>query len=468
MSRLRRLSAALLPFVLAAACGPGSSGPPDPAGSRPNIVLVVLCSWRADHMGAWGYEWGLTPFLDRLAAEGVSFENAVSASSWTKPSSTSLLTGLTPNVHGMVDFYRLNEILERRITPKRVLPGGFETLPEVLAEAGYATACRVNNVHAGAFFGLTQGCADELTRHGMTTGAMVDDLEAWLGRLDGRRPFFFLLFSRDAHTPYNPSYESYVATDRSGAPVAPEAYREYRIDLDRRVRGTVAEGAEAPADLQRRWVDLYDAQLPEIDRALARLPGVLQRAGAAGDTWIVLTADHGERFFEHGLIGHGGLLDEPVLEVPLILHGPGAPAGLEVSELVRSIDLYPTLAELAGAPVPPVLQGESLLPLLRGEARSGPVSAFSSTDGDAFALRQGRYKLLLARGAAPAVYDLEEDPGELVDLAPSRPDLLRRLSRELSRWRSEERTLARLVAPAGTRELSPEVLEELRSLGYLD
>lgn len=464
------LGAALLLALLALALGcaapePGASL----AGSRPNLVLVVLCSFRTDHLGAAGYGRDLTPFLDRLAQEGVFFEQAVASSSWTKPTAASLLTGLTPNVHQMLDFYPLDAIRERRITPGRVLPEGFVTLPEALAEAGYATACRVNNVHAGEFFGLTQGCQDQVTRHGMRTPAMVADLAAWLEGLDRRRPFFFLLFTRDAHTPYNPPYPAYRRLDRTGRPPPEEGYREWRRQLDAEVRRRVEAGEAVPEELRTRWVDLYDAQLPALDAALAEIPRVLAQAGVAGDTWIVVTGDHGERFFEHGGIGHGGRLDEAVLRVPLILHGPGLPAGRRIPDLVRSIDLYPTLAALAGAATPPVLQGESLLPLLAGlPPRETPErSAFASFNGIAHAVRLGSWKLYAGPGDVRALYDLASDPGESRDRLAAERRAAHRLARELARWREQEEALARVVAPAGTRELPPEVIRELEALGYL-
>lgn len=402
---LRALAGCLaLAGVLAAGCRPAS---PEEGlrGSRPNIVLVVLCSLRFDHLGAAGYSRDLTPFLDGLAERGVFFENAVSSSSWTKPSAASLLTGLTPNVHRMLDFYHLHAIERGRVTRRRVLPEELVTLPETLGAAGYDTFCRVNNVHAGKFFHLTQGCESSLTRNGLGTVQMVEDLAAWLSDQQRESPFF--------------------------------AY-------------------------------LYDAQLPALDAALARIPEVLEGAGAAGETLIVVTADHGDRFFEHGLIDHGRGLDEPVVKIPLIFAGPGVAGGQRRPEVVRSIDLFPTLAEIAGAEAPPGLQGRSLVPLLADPAARLPeASAFSSFDGRAHAVRLGHYKLLVGPGDYRALYDLREDPLEHRDLLAAEPETARRLGAELRRWLEEEERLARTMGPVESRELSPEVIDELRALGYL-
>lgn len=441
-------------------------------GSRPNVVLVVLCSLRFDHLGAAGYPRDLTPFLDGLAERGVFFENAVSASSWTKPSVASLLTGLTPELHEMLDYYPMRDILDGEIESRRVLPDGFVTLPEVLRAAGYDTFCRVNNVHAGRFFNLTQGCQDSLTREEMPTRRMLDDLEGWLaGRRGDPSPFFAYVMDRDAHTPYNPPYAVYREIQRGGEPVPAEGFRAFRREVNRRVWDLFNAGEPIPETLQRQWTDLYDAQLPALDAALSRLPEILEGAGVADDTLLVVTADHGERFFEHGGIDHGRNLDQPLLEIPLIFAGPGVAGGQRRPEVVRSIDLLPTLAAFAGAGPPPLVQGRSLLPLLGApEARLPEVSALSSFDtyrGRLHAVRMGRHKLLVSPGGEERLYDLEEDPFEHQDLRAGEPRTAGRLRSELRRWLQEGERLAREAPGAVSRELPPEVVEELRALGYL-
>jgi arylsulfatase A-like enzyme len=452
------------------ACGDTGSAPARPScrslaqSQRPNVVLVTLCSLRFDHTGLGGYDRPTTPFLDALAASGVLFASAVSAASWTKPATASLLTGLTPNVHALWDFHRLADVVEGRVTPKRVLADGLVTLPECLAEAGWATACRVNNVNAGAFFNLTQGCADTRTDHGMDTAAMLDDLGAWLARRDRARPFFFLLFTRDAHTPYGPSWASYRRF--SADPVPEDRYDAHRKAVDTEVRRLVEARAPVPAPLAREWTALYDAALAELDGALARLPRVLAEAGVTSDTVVIVTADHGERFFEHGLVGHGGRLDEPVLRVPLIVAGPGVPPGRRVDRVVRTIDVYPTVAELAGVEPPAMLQGRSLVPLLAGRDDGFPPLTAFSTTGRAHALRDGHLKLH-ARPAGRALYDVAEDPEEQHDVAAERPATLRTMTEALGAWLRQEETLRARVGEAPAQEPTPEVVEQLRALGYL-
>jgi len=483
----RPLCLILLAGLLAGGCGKGGRGGVSP----PNIVLITLCSFRVDRLEAGGAERSLTPFLDRLATEGVFFENAVSASSWTKPSTASLLTGLTPNVHGLTDYYSVAALSRGEIPEPRVLAEEIETLPEILAGAGYATACRVNNIHAGEFFRLLQGCEDAVTRQDMTTADMVGDLERWLATVPREQPAFFHLFTRDVHTPYIPDYEDYLRLDRTGAPWPRERFLEEYGVLDGEVRRRVrARGkvlgdppvgkeladtkladteppATVPGDLQRRWIDLYEAQLPALDRALGRIPEILARAGRERETVIVVVGDHGERLFEGGQIGHGGFLDQPTLAIPLIFRGIGIRAGLRVPEVVRSIDLLPTLAALAGVATPEEVEGASLVPALRGRGVPEALTAFSSFGGTAHAVRRGPCRLYVGPGKERRLTCLEQGTEGTENLYAGQRERARALERELVHWLARERALIRDVAPPGHRRLTAEGVRELRALGYL-
>jgi arylsulfatase A-like enzyme len=462
----RPLVAAVAALLLG--CGAG-----DRARNRPNIVLVVLCSFRLDHAGFAGYGRATTPFLDRLAAEGEVFDNAFSASSWTKPATTSLLTGLTPNAHQLVDGYRTERILGGGVLPHRVLPDRVLTLAESLRDAGYATACRVNNVHAGAFFNLTQGCEDAVTRYHMRTARMIDDLAAWLRHLDGERPFFFLIFTLDAHIPYSPEYRDYRRFYR-GSSAVPETELEQLVERTHREVWSLLQEGEIPDELRRLWIDLYDAALAGLDRRLSRLPEVLATAGVESETVIVVTADHGESFFEPGRGGfrratHGFDLGDALIRIPLLFRGPSITPGRRVERVVRSIDLFPTLAELAVSERPAHLQGRSLVPLLHGrEDRFPRLTAFASRAAGAHqAVHDGRFKLHYRHPDRRQLYDTAVDPWELRNILAERPAVARSLEQELAAWQAQEESLREVVGEVWSREPTPEVVEELRSLGYL-
>ncbi len=438
---------------------------------RPNLVLVVLCSFRLDHSTLGGYGRPTTPFLAELAASGLSFDNAVSASSWTKPATASLLSGLTPNVHNLWDEYSIPDVLKEGATPNRVLSDGVVTLPESLREAGYATVGWINNVNAGEFFNLTQGFDEAVTRHRMRAPEMLDELAAWLGRRDAGRPFFCLLFLRDAHTPYTPDHASYLRFNRSPDTVPEEDFDAYLERVSREAGRLAWAGEEIPPDLRRRWIDNYDAALARLDRDLARLPVILDRAGVTAETLTLVTADHGEHFFDPGLrgerpIGHGQSLGEPLLHVPLVFRGPGIPAG-RVPQVVRSIDLYPTLAELAGAAPPAWLQGRSLMPLIVGEAEDfSSLDAFASRAGVHHVLRQGRWKIE-REPQRRMLFDVLADPDATRDLWHEQGEVARRLDRALDRWLAQERKLRPIFGRQKNRKLNRKMIEQLRSLGYL-
>ena len=460
----------LAAVVLTLACSAGV--PRSLGGSRANVLLVVVCSLRQDHLSHEGYARPTTPFLDRLAAEGTSFSHAISASSWTKPASASLMSGLTANVHQLVTGgHTIEQIASKEVEPQRVLSDRVVTIAETLTDSGYQTAAWINNVNAGGFFNLTQGFELAVTEHRLPTESMVDRLDAWLERRDRERPFFGYLMTLDAHTPYAPSHDWYLRFDRSGQSVPVDEYRRYREGVSRQV-GELARGDEViPEDLQERFIDLYDAGVAEVDHHLSRLPEVLERHDLSDSTLVVVTSDHGEHLFDQrrsgrNRVGHGLTLDEAVIRVPLILWGAGSPVGLRSDSVVQTIDLFPTLAEIADTDVPAEVQGRSLLPLLEGDEQWIEAPAYASLGGFMYVGHDGRFKLERL-GDDIELRDLEEDPEELRDVAAQYPDVARRLAAFVQATREREAELATTLGSRAERELSPEMIDRLRSLGYL-
>jgi choline-sulfatase len=468
MRSMRRLAAFLLALFALVGCSDdrGVRNPGDSAAAisvagprRPNIVMIVVCSLRRANLGFAGYERDTTPFIDSLAAGGVSFERAMAAASWTKPSTASLLSGLTPNVHGMTDFYPARAITGADFTPKRTLADEIVTLPELLAASGYATLARVNNIHAGHHFNMDQGFQDTRSldsRH--HTPEMLGDFERWVSALPSDQPFFFFLLTRDTHVSYRPDYAFYRRFARA----------PWVRDFKPRMKALERAGAQIPDDLQTQWVDLYDAELRQLDAALSTLPAILERSGRESNTILVLTADHGERLFDaHGTTSHGGgFMEEHLIHIPLIFHGEGIPADTRIDDLVRSIDVYPTLAEVARAKSPDVVQGRSLLPQIRGDPLPA-VSAFASHEERFHVVRLGNQKLHSSDTGEPRLYDVANDPEEIAERRDSKQELAR-LQEELDRWLDEEEALRSRVARGQARELSPRALEELRELGYIE
>ena len=468
-SASRRLVPVLLALLGLAACGP--------RGPR-NVVLVSVDTLRADHLGCYGYGRDTSPFLDRLAAEGVRYEHAYSQSSWTLPSHMSMLTSLYPDVHGVT-------------APNRRLAPGVPTLAERLREAGLHTAGIINTIYLRRKFGFAQGFDDyvELVSDEMLAGGTANDefrarqvtdrALAWLAERPAKEPFFLFLHYYEPHADYDPPppYETLFDPGYDGP--ASGAYRWIRpyikyIDHDREVPPI------EPRD-REHVVALYDGEIRYVDDQLARLYDALAERRLLGRTLLVVTADHGEEFDDHGSMeGHGWTVYEEVVHVPLLVRFPdGRQAGTVVGGLAQSIDIGPTILDWLGLPRPRTFQGRSLLPGLGAGLKTPRRLAFSQTRRFAptTTVRDGRWRLI-QREAPPEpraglalpspgseLYDLQADPGEQHDLYGSRPAIGARLEAYLAGWR---RANAALVAPArGDVELTPAEVQRLKSLGYL-
>jgi len=442
-----RLAATLLMLAIVVFGGVGCQD------ARPrNLLLISLDTLRADHLGCYGYERPTSPFLDGLAAEGVVFERAHAASPWTLPSHTSLFTGLYPSQHGVKD--------EGFSVPEEVL-----TLPQSLGERGFATAAVVSAHFLAPRYGLDRGFERYIVvptnpRHGgAATSVTANGLE-WLGKQQGR-PFFLFLHYMDIHSDYRaaPRFEALFAAPYRG-PVDGST-RQLRAFTRKQIAFDAADRA--------RLIDLYDAEIRQLDGALESLFARLREQGALDHTLVVVTADHGEEFFEHGGVLHGQSHYQEMLHVPLILVGPGLPRGLRIAAPVSLVDLAPTLLALFSAPAPATLAGRDLAPLWRTRNLDWPErSLFAEADRTVErrdterALIRGNWKLVLHRDTgARELYDLAADPREQVNLAQTDPARASQLAGELTAALASERRAPELP------QVSPSERRQLQALGYL-
>lgn len=423
----------LLAGLLLAGCRPSSPpetvSSPAPAVQPLHLLLVTIDTLRADRLGCYGYASIETPHLDRLAARGVLFEDAVSHSPLTPPSHASIFTGLYPPGHGVRDI------------------GGFalaeqeQTLAEILAERGWYTGALVASPVLSRVFGLDQGFASYDDRFPRSAGQdrashryrpareMVDRALHWLDRRPRERPFFLWLHLYDPHAPYHP----------------PSPFRE-------RYSGRPYDGEIAYSDL-------------EVGRLLQRL----EAEGLEGDTLVTVLSDHGESLGEHGEQAHGVFLYDSTLKIPWILAGPGIPSGGRIRSQARTIDLLPTLLELLGIPRPPHLQGTSLVPAFTGR-RVDTTYSYAETLfprihmgwAELRAVRSQRWKYV--RAPRPELYDLAADPGETVNLVERYPVEARRMENRLKALLGADDSLSEEVQSGA---LDAETRERLRSLGYV-
>ncbi|MBI4004251.1 MAG: sulfatase [Candidatus Omnitrophica bacterium] len=472
-----------------------------PGGTqRPNILLIVMDTARADRFSSYGYHRKTTPNLDRLAQDGVLFERASSAAPWTLPSHATLFTGLYPAQHQA----------ER---PHPRLDSRFATLAELLYDHGYQTAGFSNNHWVSREMNFHQGFEhfDDMLDGGrlinrlavvrvmkkvtgLVTRRLDDGAEAtnqsvrrWLKTVfDPGRPFFVFINYREPHFPYKP----------------PEAFRSRFLRHPREPVEKVLEVAAslhrfAPAAHQAARVDrpmrqllndLYDGEIAYLDAKIGELLGELETRRLLDDTVVIVTSDHGENIGDHGLFGHQFSVYETLLHVPLVLRYPaGLPAGRRVAERVSLVDLLPTLIELLSLAAPSLQAalpghswvGSSLvvapdLPIRSEYAAPVPMLARSRTRGQAIdersfmrslkSLSRGGVKFIWASDGHHELYDLRHDPGESQNVIQQFPDTARALKAELDQWLTAMQSAG---TPEDVEPMREWTRKELRALGYL-
>jgi arylsulfatase A-like enzyme len=427
------------------------------SADRPNVLVLLVDTLRADAVGLYGAPADATPALDALGARGTVFATAVSQSSWTLPSVATLMTGLAPRQHRAVG------------EPERAggrgrarwghLADAVTTWAELAAHAGITTFAASANPLVSGGTNLAQGFEtfvelpwDPEGRDWPSANDVNDAFRAWLPRRDDYR-FAAYLHYMEPHDPYTPE-----AAPPAPPGVRPQIARGWVRDAADRINWSGAPPLE-PADVAHLRAR-YAGEVAAWDRALAGLVRTLDEAGLSRDTVIVVTADHGEEFQEHGRLTHGSQLYEESVRVPLVLAGPGVPAARR-DDVAQGIDVAPTLARLLGAAAPTALPGRDLL----GPPADAPAFLETASgiapDGspvEVLAVRTARWKLIETPAVARRLYDLASDPGERTDLGAAEASAA--LVAALDRWR------AAMVGVASTAPADPSFASKLRALGY--
>ncbi|HXE57982.1 MAG TPA: sulfatase [Gemmatimonadales bacterium] len=406
-----------------------------PTGNdRPNVLLLVIDTQRADHLSAYGYRRPTTPTLDRFAREGTLFENASATSSWTLPAHATLMTGRLLHEH------------RAGIMRRPYLDDRFPTLAEVLRGAGYATGGFVANTFwCGRQTGLDRGfiryedfygkpgdavartvlgrrlAYEWLPRFGLDdvpgrkrAEDLNRDLLEWIDGI-GERPFFAFVNYFDVHAPLVPPPG--FAGRFSGDP-----RRRRRGEVD--IGALTAERKLPPPDALRRMVDEYDESLLYLDSQLERLFAELDRRGILDRTLVVVTSDHGESWGEHGLLYHGHSLYRNQTHVPLIVRFPGrVPGGLRAGWPVGLDQVPVTVGELVGIGSTP-FPGRSLFDSLAAGPvlsevgrRNGVPKAWPTGRGSVASLTTAEWHYIEIESGEAELYDLRHDPGERRNLA---------------------------------------------------
>jgi arylsulfatase A-like enzyme len=470
-----------------------ATGVPNPDTSAPNVLLVSVDTLRIDRLGCYGAVPTRTPRLDALAEESVLFENVVAPVALTGPSHATMLTGLYPNEHGIT----INGM---------PIADDVDTVAEALAREGYATAAFVSGwpltdassklasrfqIYDQDFsttwllpdvamnlaltklsvFALELATGRRIEPNERAGSSTVENALEWISHRDDR-PFFAFVHLYEPHAPYAPppDYARKLDPDYRGSM---QAYRPYELSTE-----SVAAILSDPREVEH-IIALYDAEAAYTDELVGRLLDGLETTGAAEDTLVIFTADHGESMTEHGTyFDHDEFLYDVYVRVPLLLHFPAAEhAGTRRKEQVRLIDLAPTILEVTGAEMAATLDGSSLVGAASGGEEAGERVAFGSISAGSDESARSRhyvrsrgYKLIWNfdrrqvfddRPAFEELYDLSEDPGELDNLMLTGrpPDAVIELRALLA-----EHVRRRLSNDV---ELDAEVRRRLQSLGYL-
>ncbi len=478
------LAALLLAFVLPGVVVHGTR--PVPARQAPNVLFILIDTWRADHTGFLGYERPVSPRLDALAAEGVVFERAMAQSSWTKPSVATLLTGLLPSRHHAVS----QAIAETPVRAFRLNPR-LTTFVELLHGKGWQTAMWSDNPNITPPVGFAQGAEHfrdyfHEPCHAERCGELPEilaDVDGWFAaERDPDRPFCLYVHVMDAHYPFEPPEEF-----RGRFDTAPSDLQLTGPIVHDYMTGKRSEANLTPERLES-LVARYDEELLAIDDQLGRF---LERLRAEHpNTVIVLSGDHGEEFFEHGNLGHSHALWQELVHVPLVVWAPGL-APVRVTSQVRLMDVAPTILELVGlAGSLPGVQGESLTPVIAGRETSDRPAPME-VGGDQKpcwqwrGISDGTHKLLRRENDLPTLhaiptifeadanerpgwhlFELTNDPGERVNLADEQIELARSLFALLEQrgWYVAPEALLGLKAAA--MQMDDDLAGELEALGY--
>ena len=468
------------------------------------VILISIDTLRADHLGLYGHHRFTSPTLDLFALEGTVFEDASSVAPWTLPAHASMLTGLYPLGHAVVNA-------------DTKLPEGVPTIAKLLGENGWETAAAVNSAWLlrkthevtrdfDHFLFVQEAVAARLP-----TAAITDQAIAWIRDSQDSNLFVFMHYY-DVHSDYTslPRFEKLMVSDYEGeadgtswqlnVASMPDAFIEscHRVfeeekcsfgsgETTRIVDSSVRKRKFEPEDI-RHLEELYDAGIRQLDTELGRFFELLRAENLLDSTRIIITSDHGEEFSDHGSFYHVETPYQEILHVPLIFRGPGIAAGRRIQAPVSLVDLAPTILAWAGVNAPSEIDGFDLSPLLsqaqpepgtedlidrlntrfqHGEATNssqwelkvpGLVPVLSS-------IRRGPLKLVhRSLDDEVALFDLSLDPNETTDIAPQNPGITQSLREAME---SRKAKFAGEPSQQNQVELDPVDAERLRALGYL-
>lgn len=423
-----------------------------------NILIYLIDCLRPDHLPFFGYEKNIAPNMEDFAEQSIVFQNAYAQSSWTRPSVGALFTGLYPFLH-------------KAISLQSGLGSEFLTLAEILQEAGYTTIGISANTGIKEYFNFNQGFSyfKFHPKQGNGSSSVLNQY-AFQELSKKKTPFFLYLHTMDAHRPYKIDDE--FMPDFTELP----AGNKRMVYLSRAEKRKKDKGARVDLD---RVIAEYDATISQNDKSFGDLIREMKKLGLYENTLIILMSDHGDEFYDHGAFAHGRNLYQEVLRQVLVIKLPEQlMKGTRTHENVQEIDIFPTLLDLAGVPVPESALGKSLKDFLfYPKSVELPLhdAIFSETKQDLIlkSMIDGKWKLIhlgkewTISPKEYELYDLQSDPGEQKNLIYRNPVATHYLMNKFKRWVQGQSLLAHLSKEGLEKELTEKDIEELRALGYI-
>lgn len=422
-----------------------------------NVILISMDTLRSDHLGSYGYERATSPHLDALSRQGVLFKQVIAQAPYTVSSHTSMLTSLYPS------FHKVNLLRESTMNPR------IETLAEHFYNNGYRTWAIVGGGQMSSDYGLSEGFESyiEFTSPHRDVWRKIQEIIGFIEK-EKNNNFFIFFHSYKPHAPYNPiaPYDTMFSPNYSG-PISGSIEQIEAINS--------GELKVTPRDIQH-LIALYDGDIREMDDQIQELFDYLKKAGLDKRTLVVFTSDHGEEFGEHGKVGvHSHTVYDELLHVPLIFRLTDIlPAGAVFENQVQSVDIFPTILDLAGIDFTQTsIHGQSLLPLIKNELKAEyNRRAFSERlagDGNHLrAMRSPQFKYIMQENKKKNIvdhfyYDLTKDPQEQNSLQMT-PEKLREMFNQISFLIEEGK---RVDTFERGKKIDKDTLETLKALGYI-
>jgi arylsulfatase A-like enzyme len=426
------------------------------------IILISLDTLRADHLGIYGYHRSTSPSIDAFAKDSIVFENAVVQAPNTLPSHMSIMTSLYPHSHG--------------VKGNRSLPSENLTLAELLQQGGYKTAAFADGGWMRAVFGFSQGFAIYDGEKKVGIAKILPKVKRWLEK-NSSQPFFLFMHCYDIHSPYDPPppYDRMFQDDIYMGSFVPST-ENLRLAAWNQVRLN-------EQDLQHT-IALYDGGIRYTDEILGKFFAYLRNSGLYDKSLIIVTSDHGEEFMEHGSFLHWQLYYRPNLHVPLIIHLPvSLQKGVRIDEFVQSIDLLPTILNLAKLPEHSEAQGRSLVPVINAYGnilhrslrqvaqffRKDLPLSFSETRSflmrgrNVSVIDDGHQMIYNQASQALQLFNIHADPLAQDNIAKNHSDIVKNL---LSEFTTFYNTLSTVETP--TIVLDKQTEDQLEALGYIE